>query len=237
MAESVADRIAALDWREIEAQLEEEGCAATGTLLTEAECDALVSLYEEEARFRSRIVMARHAYGSGEYKYFCYPLPALVAEMRAALYPPLVPLANRWQRALGREESFPASHKSYLARCHEAGQKRPTPLLLKYGPGDYNRLHQDVYGPLLFPLQATILLSEPERDFTGGAFILTEQRARMQSRAETVPLRRGEAVLFAVRERPVASARGTSRAILRHGVARIRSGRRLTLWIIFHDAA
>ena len=234
---AVADRIAALDWHRIEESLDDEGCAATGPLLDAQQCADLATLYDQEQRFRSRIVMARHAFGSGEYKYFSYPLPETVVGLRENLYARLVAVANRWQRAFGREELFPARHDAYLARCHEAGQTKPTPLLLKYRAGDYNRLHQDVYGPLLFPLQATILLSAPGRDFTGGAFILTEQRARMQSRAETVQLTQGEAVIFAVRERPVASARGTSRALMRHGVSRIREGRRLTLGIIFHDAA
>jgi hypothetical protein len=237
MAQAIAERVAALDWQRIETELEQEGCAAAGRLLAPGECAGLQALYDEQAPFRSRIVMARHGFGSGEYKYFAYPLPALVASLRQALYPRLAPVANRWSRALGRADAFPSQHADYLARCHTAGQTRPTPLLLKYGPGDYNRLHQDVYGPLLFPLQATILLSDPARDFTGGAFIVTEQRARMQSRAETVPLAQGEAVIFAVRERPVPATRGTSRAILRHGVSRIRSGARLALGIIFHDAA
>ena len=237
MAQAIAERVAAFDWHGIEAALDEEGCAAAGRLLEPGECADLQALYDEEAAFRSRITMARHGFGSGEYKYFSYPLPAPVAALRQALYPHLAIVANRWQQAFGRTEVFPARHADYLARCHAAGQNRPTPLLLKYGPGDYNRLHQDVYGPLLFPLQATILLSAPDRDFTGGAFILTEQRARMQSRAETMPLAQGEAVIFAVRERPVAATRGTSRAMMRHGVSRIRSGTRLTLGIIFHDAA
>jgi hypothetical protein len=237
MADIIADRIAALDWRAMAASLDEDGCVATGPLLTGAECAALRALYDEEAAFRSRIVMARHGFGSGEYKYFRYPLPGSVAALRTALYRRLAPIANRWQQAFGRAALFPPTHKAYLTLCHDAGQARPTPLLLKYGPGDYNRLHQDVYGPLLFPLQATILLSEPERDFSGGAFIVTEQRPRMQSRAETVPLARGEGVVFAVRERPVAGARGTGRAILRHGVSRVHSGDRMTLGIIFHDAA
>jgi hypothetical protein len=237
MEEAIAARIAALDWRQIEAALHDEGCAAAGRLLDSQECAALAALYGDDSPFRSRVVMARHGFGSGEYKYFAYPLPDQVAALRAALYARLVAIANRWQRAFGRAEDFPATHAAYLAACHEAGQDRPTPLMLKYGAGDYNRLHQDVYGPLLFPLQATILLSRPDRDFTGGAFILTEQRARMQSRAESVALDQGEAVIFAVRERPIAAARGVARAVLRHGVSRIRSGTRLTLGIIFHDAA
>ena len=237
MGDAIGDRVAALDWRRIAAALDEDGCAAAARLLTDADCAELAALYDEAARFRSRVVMARHGYGSGEYKYFAYPLPATVAALRQSLYRHLAPIANRWQRALGRDALFPATHRAYLALCHASGQTKPTPLMLKYGAGDYNRLHQDVYGPLLFPLQATILLSAPGRDFAGGAFIVTEQRARMQSRAETVPLALGEAVIFAVRERPVATARGTGRAILRHGVSRIREGARLTLGIIFHDAA
>ena len=234
---AIAERIAALDWPRLEASLDAEGCAATGALLTRSECAGLVALYDEAAAFRSRVVMARHGFGRGEYKYFDYPLPPLVAALRGALYARLAPLAERWQRALGRDETYPAEQAGYLARCHAAGQRKATPLLLKYGAGDYNRLHQDLYGTLAFPLQATLLLSAPGADFSGGEFVLTEQRARMQSRVEVVSLAQGEAVLCAVRERPVAGSRGTGRAILRHGVSRVRSGARVTLGIIFHDAA
>jgi hypothetical protein len=234
---AIADRIAALDWPRLEAALDAQGCAATGALLTATECAGLIALYDEATAFRSRVVMARHGFGQGEYKYFDYPLPPLVATLRGALYARLAPLAERWERALGRGDTYPAEQADYLARCHAAGQRKATPLLLKYGAGDYNRLHQDLYGALAFPLQATLLLSAPGADFSGGEFVLTEQRARMQSRAAVVSLAQGEAVLFAVRERPVAGSRGTSRAILRHGVSQVHSGTRLTLGIIFHDAA
>jgi hypothetical protein len=228
---------AALDWGAIGAELDAAGCAATGPLLDAAECGALQALWAEEARFRSRIVMARHGFGRGEYRYYAHPLPDLVAALRAALYPPLARIANGWNARLGLPARFPDAHAEFLARCHEAGQTRPTPLLLRYEAGDYNCLHQDLYGEHVFPLQVAILLSEPGRDFTGGEFVLTEQRPRMQSRAEVVPLRQGEAVIFAVHHRPVAGTRGTYRVTLRHGVSRVRSGIRFTTGIIFHDAA
>jgi hypothetical protein len=230
-------QVAALDWRRIEAALDEAGCAVVGPLLAPAECAALAASYGDDALFRSRVVMARHGFGRGEYRYFAYPLPEPVAALRRALYPPLAAIANRWAAALGDAARYPADHAAYLARCHDAGQTRPTPLLLSYGAGDYNRLHQDLYGELVFPLQVTVLLSDPEADFAGGEFVLTEQRPRMQSRAEVVTLRRGEAVIFPVRYRPVAGTRGFSRAVMRHGVSRLRSGTRLTLGIIFHDAS
>jgi hypothetical protein len=226
-----------LDWAGIAAALDAEGHAVVGPLLGPAECAALAAAYDDDALFRSRVVMARHGFGQGEYKYFAYPLPETVAALRTALYPPLAAVANRWNERLGEAARFPADHAAYLARCHKAGQKRPTPLLLRYGPGDYNRLHQDLYGELVFPLQATVLLSDPVRDFTGGEFVLTEQRPRMQSRAEIVPLRQGEAVIFAVNRRPARGTRGVYRVTLRHGVSRVRSGTRFTLGIIFHDAA
>lgn len=232
----IAARIAAYDWASLAASLNEEGHAVLPRLLTTDECAALGAIYESSERFRSRVVMARHGYGQGEYQYFAYPLPPMVAALRAALYPPLAATANRWNRALGLATQFPAEHAAYLDRCHRAGQKRPTPLLLRYGAGDYNRLHQDLYGDEVFPLQATILLSAPERDFTGGEFVLVEQRPRMQSRAEIVPLDQGDAVVFAVHHRPQKGARGYSRVNLRHGVSRLRSGSRETLGIIFHDA-
>jgi len=237
MMPSLAERVAALDWRRIAAELEARGCAATGVLLTPAECAARIARYDEQKEFRSRVVMARHGFGRGEYKYFSYPLPEPVAELRGALYPHLAGVANRWERAVGRAGDYPAAHEDYLARCHAAGQCRPTPLLLKYGEGDFNCLHQDLYGELLFPLQATFLLSVPEKDFTGGEFVLVEQRPRMQSRAEVVRLQQGEAVLFAVNQRPVQSSRGYYRVTMRHGVSRLHSGERFTLGIIFHDAA
>jgi hypothetical protein len=235
---NVSHRIAALPWPNLAVDLEARGHATTGPLLTPRECRALTALYEEEeqGRFRSRVVMARHGFGRGEYKYFAYPLPPLVAELRQALYPRLVPVARRWFAATGRRADLPDTLDAYLERCHAAGQTRPTPLLLRYGEGDYNCLHQDLYGDLAFPLQATILLSAPGTDFAGGEFVLVEQRPRMQSRPEVVPLRQGEAVIFAVNERPVAGVRGTYRVKMRHGVSRVRRGTRLTLGIIFHDA-
>lgn len=236
IAMPVADRIAALDWRGIGVALDERGCAITGPLLTAAECDALVQGYDAEDGFRSRVVMARHGYGKGEYKYYAYPLPELVGGLRTALYPALAKVANRWAAALGLDAAFPKDHAGFLARCHAAGQQRPTPLLLRYGPGDYNCLHQDLYGDLHFPLQAAVLLSRPGVDFTGGEFVLTEQRPRMQSRAEVVGLRQGEAVIFAVNQRPVAGTRGTYRVAMRHGVSRLHTGHRHTLGVIFHDA-
>ncbi|HLY57031.1 MAG TPA: 2OG-Fe(II) oxygenase [Stellaceae bacterium] len=226
----------ALDGARIGAALDSEGCALSGPLLSPAACRRLAALYDDDTRFRSRIVMARHGYGSGEYKYFAYPLPEVVAALREALYPPLAIIANRWRAALGEAADYPADHAAYLDRCHAAGQTRPTPLLLRYGPGDYNCLHQDLYGEHVFPLQLTILLSAPDSDFTGGEFVLTEQRPRRQSRAEVVPLGQGEGVIFPVRHRPVEGARGAYRATMRHGVSRVRSGERFTLGIIFHDA-
>lgn len=234
---ALAQRLRAYDWARIAAELDAWGCARLDGLLAPAECDALVALYDDDARFRSRVVMARHGYGSGEYRYFRYPLPPLVARLRAALYARLAPIANRWSEVLGERVRFPAAHADYLARCHAAGQKRPTPLLLRYQAGDYNRLHQDLYGAQVFPLQATVLLSVPGRDFRGGELVFTEQRPRMQSRADVVALGQGDAVVFAVRERPVRGARGLQRAVLRHGVSRLHAGRRHTLGVIFHDAS
>jgi uncharacterized protein len=205
-------------------------------LVAHGECDDLAGLYSRDAAFRDRVVMARHGFGSGEYKYFRYPLPDVVGRMRAALYPRLAPVANRWNASLGLEDRFPDKHAQFLRRCHAAGQRRPTPLLLQYAAGDYNCLHQDLYGEHVFPLQLTVLLSEPGRDFAGGEFVLTEQRPRMQSRAEVVPLGKGDAVVFAVRHRPVRGSRGVYRVNLRHGVSRVRWGQRHTLGIIFHDA-
>jgi uncharacterized protein len=233
---SVSARVAALDWAGIAAAaLGAHGCAATGPLLTLQECAALRDLYAAEAPFRSRIVMARHGFGRGEYKYFAYPLPEIVADLRAALYRPLAEIANRWNEAMGIAMRYPADHAAYLARCHAADQAKPTPLLLQYGAGDYNCLHQDVYGEHVFPLQAAFLLSQPNSDFAGGEFVLTEQRPRMQSRVEVVPLQRGEAVIFPVHHRPVQGTRGVYRVNMRHGVSRLRSGCRHTLGVIFHD--
>jgi uncharacterized protein len=216
--------------------LDAQGCAVIERLIPAAECDQLAGLYARDDVFRDRIVMARHGFGSGEYKYFRYPLPEAVARMRAALYPRLAPVANRWHDWLGVKARFPDRHAQFLRRCHAAGQRRPTPLLLQYAAGDYNCLHQDLYGEHVFPLQLTVLLSEPGRDFAGGEFVLTEQRPRMQSRAEVVPLAKGDAVVFAVRHRPVRGSRGVYRVNLRHGVSRVRWGQRHTLGIIFHDA-
>jgi hypothetical protein len=217
--------------------LEGEGHALLPGLLGARDCRALVRSYDDRALFRSRIVMARHGFGRGEYSYFAYPLPEVVAGLRETLYPPLAAVANRWNEALGIHKRFPTDHTGYLRRCHRAGQTRPTPLLLRYGAGDYNCLHQDLYGEEVFPLQVTVLLAEPGRDFTGGEFVLTEQRPRRQSRAEVVPLGRGDAVVFPVHHRPVEGSRGFYRAKLRHGVSRVRSGQRHALGIIFHDAA
>lgn len=232
-----AAEIAGLAWPRLAADLDAHGCAVMSGILSAGDCAALAARYADDTLFRSRIVMSRHGFGRGEYKYFDYPLPPLVESLRAALYPPLAEIANRWNAALGIDARYPDDHAAYLRRCHAAGQIRPTPLLLKYGAGDYNCLHQDVYGAHVFPLQAAFLLSAPEQDFTGGEFVLTEQRPRMQSRAEVVSLGRGDAVIFPVRHRPVQGTRGPYRVALRHGVSRLRSGHRLTLGIIFHDAA
>jgi hypothetical protein len=236
-AARIATRLAAIDWDRVAAALDERGYATLPDLLTRAECRELAGLYGDDSAFRSRVVMQRHAFGRGEYKYLRYPLPALVAALRTALYPRLVPVANRWRTQLGQAEQFPATLAGFLARCHAAGQARPTPLILHYEADDYNCLHQDLYGDLVFPLQLTVLLSDPATAFAGGEFLLVEQRPRAQSKAEVVPLMQGEAVVFAVNHRPVRGTRGVYRLALRHGVSRIRSGRRETLGIIFHDAA
>jgi hypothetical protein len=235
MPKPLADRIENLDWTRIAADLDARGSATTGPLLTPKECADLAALYDKERPFRSRVVMARHGFGSGEYKYFATPLPEAVATLREQLYTYLAESANRWQEATGGK-FYPTRHADYLKQCHAAGQKRPTPLLLKYEAEDYNCLHQDLYGELAFPLQATILLSDPERDFTGGEFLLTEQRPRMQSRGEVVTLQQGEAVFFAVNQRPVQGKRGVYRVTMRHGVSRLKSGRRFSMGVIFHDA-
>jgi hypothetical protein len=229
-------RVAALDWRGIAAALDLHGCAVVNGLVAPEACTALAEGYDAEDTFRSRIVMARHGFGRGEYKYFAYPLPPLVRELRAALYPSLAAIANHWNAAMGIAMSYPDTLAEFLERCHRAGQTKPTPLVLRYAEGDYNCLHQDVYGEHLFPIQATVLLAEPGRDFTGGEFVLAEQRPRMQSRVEVVPLDRGDCVIFPVRHRPVRGSRGSYRVTMRHGVSRLRSGRRHTLGIIFHDA-
>jgi hypothetical protein len=228
--------LARLDWPAIAGELDSNGCAVIGPLLEPEACCTLAALYAREAPFRSHIIMARHGFGRGEYKYFAAPLPANVAALRTHLYRPLAAIANRWYEQMRIATRFPSEHAAFLERCHAAGQSKPTPLLLRYGPGDYNCLHQDVYGELVFPLQVAVLLSDPATEFTGGEFVLTEQRPRMQSRAQVAPLRQGEAVVFPVRERPVAGTRGVYRVNMRHGVSRLRSGRRYTLGIIFHDA-
>ncbi|MDP3173675.1 MAG: 2OG-Fe(II) oxygenase [Phenylobacterium sp.] len=234
--DSIETRVGAQDWSAAQVALDARGNAVLPGLLSIEECGALAALYAQEAPFRSRVVMARHGYGQGEYRYFAYPLPDLVASLRASLYPHLAPIANRWNAAMGLPARYPPAHADFLSRCHEAGQRRPTPLLLQYGEGDYNCLHQDIYGEHVFPLQVAVLLSAPGADFTGGEFVLTEQRPRMQSRAEVVPLNQGDAVVFAVRERPVQGTRGTYRVNMRHGVSRLRSGARRTMGVIFHDA-
>jgi len=226
----------AYDWIQITADLDAFGAAVLPGLLTPQQCQDLAALYDREF-FRSQVIMARHGFGRGEYKYFRYPLPDPIADLRMSLYPRLAPVANRWSERMGADARYPASHADYLAQCQATGQTRPTPLLLKYGPGDYNCLHQDLYGDLHFPMQAAILLSQPGEDFTGGEFVLTEQRPRMQSRVEVVPLTQGDGVIFAVSQRPVSGTRGSYRVTLRHGVSRIRTGRRFTAGIIFHDAA
>jgi len=235
-AKDMAGRVKTLDWARVSTDLDAQGCAIIDGLLTPEECDAMAGLYQVDGIFRSRVVMGRHGFGRGEYKYFSYPLPDIVAGLRTSIYLHLVPVANRWNHAMGIDVRFPATHADFIARCHAAGQGRPTPLLLQYEVGDYNCLHQDLYGEHVFPMQVAILLSEPGRDFMGGEFVLTEQRPRMQSRPEVVPLMQGDAVVFAVHHRPVQGTRGVYRVNLRHGVSRLRSGRRHTLGVIFHDA-
>lgn len=225
-----------IDWDSVSADLDEQGWAVLPGLIESGTCDGIAALYDEDAGFRSHVVMARHGFGRGEYRYFSYPLPPIIQELRTGLYPQLAPIANRWHERMGMETRFPATHQEFLDRCHAAGQVRPTPLLLRYGPEDYNCLHQDLYGEHVFPLQIATLLSEPGRDFEGGEFVLTEQRPRMQTRPAVVPLAKGDAVLFAVNSRPVQGSRGSYRVALRHGVSKVRSGKRHTVGIIFHDA-
>jgi hypothetical protein len=235
-AQPAVARIEALDWLLIRKDLDEHGSAMLSNVLSAKECRALASLYPDDGLFRSRVVMARHGFGRGEYKYFSYPLPEVIQGLRTALYRRLAPVANQWNLTMGIDVRYPEEHGNFVQRCHEAGQLRPTPLLLQYGAGDYNCLHQDLYGEHVFPIQVAFLLSEPEEDFTGGEFVLTEQRPRMQSRPEVVPLRQGDGVAFAVHHRPVQGTRGSYRVNLRHGVSRLRSGQRHTLGVIFHDA-
>jgi uncharacterized protein len=233
---SIGDRVKAVAWTDVSANLDSYGWATVDKILTADECQGIARLYDDDSRFRSHVVMARHGFGRGEYKYFRYPLPDIIADLRTALYGRLAPLANRWNQSMGIDVRYPDAHADFVERCHKAGQTRPTPLLLQYDPGDYNCLHQDLYGEHVFPFQVAFLLAEPEKDFTGGEFVLTEQRPRMQSRAEVVPLRRGDGVIFAVHHRPVQGTRGVYRVNLRHGVSRLRSGRRHTVGVIFHDA-
>jgi hypothetical protein len=235
-AKSAAERVKTFDWERVSHDLDAQGSAMIERLLAPDECQAIASLYPKDDLFRSHVVMGRHGFGRGEYKYFRYPLPALIADLRTAVYPHLVPIAHRWNTAMGIDVCYPEQHADFLARCHQAGQVRPTPLLLQYGADDYNCLHQDLYGEQVFPLQLAILLSEPNKDFTGGEFVMTEQRPRMQSRPIVVPLRQGDGVVFAVHQRPVQGTRGVYRVNLRHGVSRVRSGHRQTVGIIFHDA-
>lgn len=232
----IAERIKAIAWDDVLQELDAQGNAKLNRILTADECRELSSLYQRDDSFRSTVVMQRHGFGSGEYRYFNYPLPGIVASLRTVIYPLLVPLANRWNEAMGIPVRYPEEHKDYIERCNQAGQNRATPLLLRYGTGDYNCLHQDLYGEQVFPLQLTVLLSEPDTDFTGGEFVMTEQRPRMQSRPIVVSLRQGDGVLFAVRNRPVQGSKSVYRVNLRHGVSRIRSGQRFALGIIFHDA-
>jgi hypothetical protein len=235
-SKTAAARVGTFDWERVSQDLDAQGSAMIERLLSPDECQALAALYPKDDLFRSRVVMERHGFGRGEYKYFSYPLPELIAGLRTAIYPHLVPIANRWNAAMGIDVRYPEKHAEFIERCHQAGQAKPTPLLLQYGAGDYNCLHQDLYGEHVFPLQLTVLLSSPDKDFTGGEFVMTEQQPRMQSRPIVVPLRQGDGVVFAVHHRPVEGTRGVYRVNLRHGVSRIRSGHRHTLGIIFHDA-
>ena len=236
MITTIDDRVEAVPWPRVYRDLNAEGNAVVKSLLSPDECDEVRALYDKEKTFRSQVIMERHGFGRGEYRYFSYPLPPLIAAMRTSVYPHLVSLANRWNEAMGIDVRYPATHADFIRRCHQAGQDKPTPLLLKYGVDDYNCLHQDLYGEHNFPLQLAVLLSEPEIDFTGGEFVLTEQRPRMQSRPVVVPLRKGDAVVFAVHHRPVQGRKSVYRVNLRHGVSRLRSGNRYTLGVIFHDA-
>ena len=235
-SDSIAARVEAIAWEEISRELNAEGNAIVKRILSPQECDEIRMLYQQDDAFRSRVVMERHGFGRGEYRYFSYPLPDPIASLRTLVYPHLVPTANLWNEAMGINVRFPAKHVDFIDRCHQAGQDKPTPLLLKYGVNDYNCLHQDLYGEHVFPLQLAILLSEPDAEFSGGEFVMSEQRPRMQSRPMVLPLRKGDGVLFAVNYRPVQGKKGTYRVNLRHGVSRIRSGNRYTLGIIFHDA-
>jgi hypothetical protein len=236
LVEALSAMVDSLDWKRVAADLDAQGWATLPGFLDPHQCQDIAGLYDDEDRFRSHVIMARHGFGRGEYKYFAYPLPGIVSHLRGSIYRHLAPIANRWNEDMGIDVRYPAGHEEFLHRCHQAGQGRPTPLLLKYGPEDYNCLHQDLYGEHVFPLQVAILLSEPGEDFTGGEFVMTEQRPRMQTRPMVVPLRRGDAVIFAVHHRPVKGTRGSYRVNLRHGVSKLLTGRRYTAGIIFHDA-
>lgn len=231
------DQRTSIDWDDVGTQLDAHGWAMLPALFSTDECRSLATLYDDDSHFRSRVVMQRHGFGRGEYKYYSYPLPESIASLRTELYPHLAPIADRWNEAMGIDVRYPAEHADFLARCHASGQTRPTPLLLKYGADDFNALHQDLYGEHVFPFQVVFLLSQPGIDFTGGEFVITEQRPRMQSRAEVIPLRQGDAAIFAVHHRPVQGSRGSYRVNLRHGVSRVRSGSRFTTGVIFHDAS
>ena len=233
---SIADRAEAINWERAYRELDAHGSAMVDRLLSPEECETLAGLYAHDGLFRSRVVMERHGFGRGEYKYFGYPLPDIIAALRTVFYPHLVPVANRWNTTMGINVRYPETQADFIGRCHRAGQVKPTPLLLQYGTDDYNCLHQDLYGEHVFPIQLAILLSEPQKDFTGGEFVMTEQRPRMQSRPMVVPLQQGDGVVFAVHHRPVQGTRGFYRVTLRHGVSRIRSGHRHTVGVIFHDA-
>jgi hypothetical protein len=233
---TIEERVEAVRWNEVSRDLDAEGNAVIKSILAPYECDEVRELYQQEKVFRSQVVMERHGFGRGEYRYFSYPLPELIEAMRTSLYPHLVPIANRWNEAMGINVRYPTTHAEYIQRCHQTGQNKPTPLILKYGTDDYNCLHQDLYGEHIFPLQIAVLLSEPDKDFTGGEFVMTEQRPRMQSRPIVVPLQKGDGVVFAVHHRPVQGKKSVYRVNLRHGVSRLRSGNRYTLGIIFHDA-
>jgi uncharacterized protein len=233
---SIAQRIDSLHWDPIQLELDAHGAAVIGPVLSPVQCKTLIQAYDEEKLYRSRVVMASHGFGRGEYQYFAYPLPSIIGELRESLYPHLAEIANRWNEGIGIDIRYPPRHEAFQSRCHEAGQSKPTPLILKYGPGDYNCLHQDIYGERIFPLQIAFLLSKPGEDFTGGEFALTEQRPRMQSRVEVVPIEQGMGVIFPVHQRPMKGAHGTYRVNMRHGVSRVRSGLRFTLGVIFHDA-
>jgi hypothetical protein len=237
MEGSLAKRVSSVDWDACFARLNLDGWSILPELLNESECDSVAGLYDTPSLFRSHVVMSRHGFGRGEYRYFAYPLPSLLQQLRGSLYSRLAPLANEWHRRMQMTVQFDAAHPAYLEKCHKAGQMRPTPLLLRYGPGDYNCLHQDLYGEEVFPLQAAILLSDPGEDFRGGEFVVTEQRPRMQSRASVIPISKGDAVVFAVNRRPVNGTRGDYQVRMRHGVSRVEEGLRFTLGIIFHDAA